>query len=137
MAQLVGKIGADMAYHHGEKSLQDTVARMAQDHVGTNNLPLLQPHGIFGLEPAEASEKVKAALQLIASMEAELETTRLKIKGQGSENLWTFGAHLVFGRLQLYKQRLEELDTVMTVRVDYEKLEKVELSDPLQAKHVH
>ena len=96
----------------------------------------IEPHGIFGLEPAEASEKVKAALQLIASMEAELETTRLKIKGQGSENLWTFGAHLVFGRLQLYKQRLEELDTVMTVRVDYEKLEKVELSDPLQAKHV-
>ena len=35
-------------YHHGEQSLYGTIVNMAQDFVGSNNLPLLEPVGQFG-----------------------------------------------------------------------------------------
>lgn len=35
-------------YHHGEKSLEDTIKWLAQDFVGSNNLNYLKPDGQFG-----------------------------------------------------------------------------------------
>jgi DNA topoisomerase II len=35
-------------YHHGEKSLNDAIVRLAQGHWGTNNINLLVPSGQFG-----------------------------------------------------------------------------------------
>ena len=48
VAQLSGYIGEHAAYHHGELSLQDTIVKMAQTFVGSNNLALLFPAGMFG-----------------------------------------------------------------------------------------
>ncbi|MDP2435556.1 MAG: DNA gyrase subunit A, partial [archaeon] len=48
VAQLSGYIGEHAAYHHGEISLQDTIVKMAQTFVGSNNLALLFPAGMFG-----------------------------------------------------------------------------------------
>lgn len=48
VAQLSGYISEHAAYHHGEKSLQDTIINMAQDFVGSNNINLLVPQGQFG-----------------------------------------------------------------------------------------
>ena len=48
MAQLAGYVAEHTAYHHGEESLHGTIVNMAQDFVGTNNLPLLLPSGQFG-----------------------------------------------------------------------------------------
>merc|ERR1711933_555637 len=48
VAQLVGYVGEQSAYHHGEASLGQTIVGMAQDFVGTNNLNLLVPSGQFG-----------------------------------------------------------------------------------------
>lgn len=48
VAQLVGYIGEQSAYHHGEQSLCATVVNMAQDYVGSNNINLLLPLGSFG-----------------------------------------------------------------------------------------
>lgn len=39
--QLGGSVAKEMKYHHGDKSLNDTIIRMCQDFVGSNNLPLL------------------------------------------------------------------------------------------------
>ena len=48
VAQLSGYVSEHAAYHHGEASLQSTIVGMAQNFVGSNNLPLLEPNGQFG-----------------------------------------------------------------------------------------
>lgn len=48
VAQLAGYCSEHTAYHHGEASLHSTIVNMAQDYVGSNNLPLLYPSGQFG-----------------------------------------------------------------------------------------
>lgn len=48
VAQLASKIASETLYHHGEKSLEETIVNVAQDFVGSNNLPLLYPSGEFG-----------------------------------------------------------------------------------------
>lgn len=48
VAQLAGYCAEHTAYHHGEQSLHATIINMAQDYVGSNNLPLLFPSGQFG-----------------------------------------------------------------------------------------
>ena len=48
VAQLSGYISEHTSYHHGEVSLQGTIVNMAQDFVGSNNINLLYPSGMFG-----------------------------------------------------------------------------------------
>ncbi|KAJ3452282.1 DNA topoisomerase/gyrase [Anaeramoeba flamelloides] len=48
VAQLVGYVSEQSAYHHGEQSLAGTIIGMAQDFVGSNNINLLLPNGQFG-----------------------------------------------------------------------------------------
>lgn len=45
---LAGAVLETSAYHHSEMSLYDAIVGMAQDFVGTNNLNLLEPKGMFG-----------------------------------------------------------------------------------------
>jgi DNA topoisomerase-2 len=48
VAQLAGYCSEHTGYHHGEASLHACITNMAQDFVGSNNLPLLLPVGQFG-----------------------------------------------------------------------------------------
>lgn len=48
VAQLAGYVSEHSGYHHGEASLNDAIVGMAQDFVGSNNIPLLVPQGQFG-----------------------------------------------------------------------------------------
>jgi DNA topoisomerase-2 len=48
VAQIVGTASTVMQYHHGPKSLEDTIIKMAQNYIGSNNLNLFQPCGDFG-----------------------------------------------------------------------------------------
>lgn len=48
VAQLAGYISEHAGYHHGEVSLQAAIVNMAQDFVGSNNINLLKPNGMFG-----------------------------------------------------------------------------------------
>lgn len=48
VAQLAGYVSEQTAYHHGEHSLQETIIKMAQNFVGSNNMNLLEPIGQFG-----------------------------------------------------------------------------------------
>ena len=48
VAQLAGSVAEITAYHQGENSLNGAIIGMAQDFVGSNNIPLLIPEGQFG-----------------------------------------------------------------------------------------
>jgi DNA topoisomerase-2 len=48
VAQLAGYVSEQTSYHHGEHSLQETIIKMAQNFVGSNNMNLLEPVGQFG-----------------------------------------------------------------------------------------
>ncbi|CCW68607.1 unnamed protein product [Phytomonas sp. Hart1] len=48
VVQLAGYVSEHSAYHHGEQSLVQTIVAMAQDFVGSNNVPLLCQDGQFG-----------------------------------------------------------------------------------------
>lgn len=48
VAQFVGYISEQSAYHHGEVSLENTIVNLAQNFVGANNVNLLVPSGQFG-----------------------------------------------------------------------------------------
>eukprot|EP00930_Biecheleria_cincta_P009214 TRINITY_DN11090_c0_g1_i1.p1 TRINITY_DN11090_c0_g1~~TRINITY_DN11090_c0_g1_i1.p1 ORF type:complete len:1408 (+),score=413.95 TRINITY_DN11090_c0_g1_i1:74-4297(+) len=48
VAQFVGYISEQSAYHHGEVSLENTIINLAQNFVGSNNVNLLIPSGQFG-----------------------------------------------------------------------------------------
>ncbi len=48
VAQLAGFVAERTNYHHGEVGLFDTIIKMADNYVGSNNLPLLFRDGQFG-----------------------------------------------------------------------------------------
>jgi DNA topoisomerase-2 len=48
VAQFASEVAAYTHYHHGEKSVEETVTKMAQEHPGSNNFNYLFPAGQFG-----------------------------------------------------------------------------------------
>lgn len=56
VAQLSGYVAEQSAYHHGEMSLNMTIVKMAQDFVGSNNVNLLMPIGMFGTRALGGNE---------------------------------------------------------------------------------
>lgn len=48
VAQIAGYVSAKQGYHHGEASLMGAIIGMAQDFVGSNNMNVLMPNGMFG-----------------------------------------------------------------------------------------
>ncbi|KAG1667004.1 hypothetical protein FOA52_014316 [Chlamydomonas sp. UWO 241] len=48
VGNLGGYVSDNAAYHHGEASLTQTIVGMAQDFVGSNNINLMYPSGMFG-----------------------------------------------------------------------------------------
>lgn len=48
VSQFAGYISEVSSYHHGEQSLAGTIINLAQDFVGSNNINLLYPSGMFG-----------------------------------------------------------------------------------------
>lgn len=104
----------------------------------------VEPRGFFNLEPLEAKAKLDAVLDVMAQMEvtfaevrAQLEATTADTAGTELESIrggpWRFENELVLGRFRRYQARLVEFQALTLVRIDYEKLEKVELSDVTHA----
>ena len=48
VAQLAAFVAEKSSYHHGEVSLADTIVKLANDYMGSNNINLLEPCGQFG-----------------------------------------------------------------------------------------
>ena len=92
--QLAGYVSEHCAYHQNEASLTATIVRMAQDYVGANNLPLLDPEGQFGTrmengDDAAASRYIFTRLQpitpLVFRAEDEPNLTMTVTDGQVTE----------------------------------------------------
>lgn len=60
VVQLAGKVSEKSAYHHGEVSLQETIVKLGQDFVGSNNINLLAPLGQFGTRLMGGSDSASA-----------------------------------------------------------------------------
>lgn len=56
VVELAGYVSEQSAYHHGEQSLQQTIVNLAQTFVGSNNINLLEPSGMFGSRLAGGSD---------------------------------------------------------------------------------
>jgi DNA topoisomerase-2 len=56
VCQLASYTAEHTEYKHGESSLQDTVVKMAQDYMGSNNIALLCPNGQFGTRLESGSD---------------------------------------------------------------------------------
>mgnify|MGYP001092062392 CR=1 FL=1 len=53
---LAGDVSSQSSYHHGEKSLMDTIVKLAQTYVDSNNVNLLYPEGQFGTRLSNGSD---------------------------------------------------------------------------------
>ena len=60
VAQLAGYVAEKSAYHHGEAALTSTIVWMAQSFVGSNNVNLLYPGGMFGMRLAGGKDAASA-----------------------------------------------------------------------------
>jgi DNA topoisomerase-2 len=60
VAQLAGYTAEHSNYHHGEQNLNDTIIAMANDFVGSNNIPLLFRDGQFGTRLDGGSDSASA-----------------------------------------------------------------------------
>lgn len=65
VAQLGGYIASDTHYHHGEVSLFETIIKMAQKFVGSNNINLLEGKGMFGTRHSEEKNNGAAAARYL------------------------------------------------------------------------
>lgn len=54
---LVGEVLRNSGYHHDKKSLEDSITKMGQGFVGTNNIPLFENGGNFGSRAGGLTEK--------------------------------------------------------------------------------
>lgn len=60
VAQLGGYVSENAEYHHGERSLEETIVKMAQNYMGSNNINLLYPSGQFGSRLAGGKDSASA-----------------------------------------------------------------------------
>ena len=58
--QLAGFVGEHSGYHHGATSLEGAIVGLAQDFVGSNNMNLLKPVGMFGSRIQGGSDAASA-----------------------------------------------------------------------------
>lgn len=69
VAQLGAYTAEQSAYHHGEGNLFDTIIKMAQEFVGSNNIPLLYRGGMFGTRTTGTSKGAASPRYIYTKME--------------------------------------------------------------------
>jgi len=68
VAQFAGYIAENTNYHHGEQNLYNTIVKMAQEFVGSNNIPLFTRDGQFGAR-VQNGEDAAAARYIFTRLE--------------------------------------------------------------------
>eukprot|EP00041_Stephanoeca_diplocostata_P039521 m.1633795 g.1633795 ORF g.1633795 m.1633795 type:complete len:4492 (+) comp25411_c0_seq1:204-13679(+) len=97
----------------------------------------VEPRSVFGIEPLEFVAKLTTANRVIDEILDAYHHSRSQLNESidtgaseraGSSEPWTFENALVLGRFLSYRDRTRLISGVGDVRVDFEKLEKIELS---------
>lgn len=92
--QLVGSITEKTGYHHGDKSMNDTIIGMAAYFIGGNNIPLFYRDGQFGSRmdggkdaghPRYISTKLDRLTRLIFRPEDDILLTHVESEGEKYE----------------------------------------------------
>jgi DNA topoisomerase-2 len=68
VAQFGGYVAEHTGYHHGEQNLYDTLIKMAQSFIGSNNIPLFMRRGQFGTR-AELGKDAASARYIFTTLE--------------------------------------------------------------------
>jgi len=112
------------------------ILREIMNQVVENLTGFLAPRTLFGQEPDEAMEKCTMALQVSKAvieayhaMRAQIANTPAPDGARGNSQAWEFDNTLVLGRCESYIGRIQVFVEIAQVRSDFEKLEKVELSN--------
>jgi DNA topoisomerase II len=71
VAQLAGSVAECTQYHHGEQNLLETIIKLAQDFVGSNNIPYLYQDGQFGTR-LEGGKDAAAARYIFTRLEKHM-----------------------------------------------------------------
>lgn len=97
VAQAASHVSGYSAYHHGEVSLEGTITGMAQTYVGSNNINLLSPLGMFGTRLKGGKDcaqsryiftKLEKITKLLYKKDDEPLLTFLVEEGQNIEPEW-------------------------------------------------
>jgi len=91
----------------------------------------LDPFEIFKNEPEEAMEKVKSCLAVLQQYKTEFENTRNSIDKFFKNDLpvkkWEFSNDLVFTRYDQFLERVQLVEDLFFISLEFSKLEKVEI----------
>lgn len=68
VAQFGGYVAEHTGYHHGEQNLYDTLIKMAQSFIGSNNIPLFMRRGMFGTR-SELGKDAASARYIFTTLE--------------------------------------------------------------------
>ena len=89
----------------------------------------VEPRSVYGLEPQDNAAKIVEALRVMNAIEAVYHQFREKVNVDKESGPWEFQNELVLNRFRGFIARAEKLLNVANIRVDFEKLEKIELSN--------
>ena len=88
----------------------------------------LDPSSIVSSEPQEATTKLALTMKNLASFRKQYDRCRSVLeKQEDPARRWSFENDVVFDRLQLFADRVSQLQEVMSTIVEFSKLERVEI----------
>ena len=85
----------------------------------------IQPAEIFASEPEEAADRIRLALKVCESLRQSYQDCKRKtLEGPRP---WNFDSKLVFGRLDIFLYRVNQILDLFDTIVEFNRLEKVEV----------
>ncbi|KAJ3128700.1 hypothetical protein HK098_003691 [Nowakowskiella sp. JEL0407] len=85
----------------------------------------IQPSEIFSSEPEEAAERIRLVLKVCEAFKSSY--YECKAKTSQSARPWNFDSKLVFGRLDTFLVRVQQILELFETIIEFNRLEKVEM----------
>lgn len=86
---------------------------------------IIQPTELFGAEPEEAAERIRTALKVCESFKSAY--LNVKAKTATTKRPWNFEGKSIFGRLDAFMARGQDVLDLFQTIIEFNKLEKIEI----------